>query len=175
MATENARSGLISSWSKLTDRRGFSALVDSDRLYPGHITQTIQKVEESCQALAIPYAILTKRKIENYLPLNILQNVNRARYNAYLHLQPEQRDHYELKRGFTQAENGDAIVPPEQTALYQHVPRKILRDLCGGFGKHVALQFEAHKGKVQDQDVRVICTTDPNEIDRILDEIEAIL
>jgi hypothetical protein len=150
-------------------------LVDSDRLYPGHISQTILKVAESCQACGIPYAILTKRKIENYLPLNILQQVNTERYKAYLHLNPEQKDHYEMKKGFVRAANGNAIVPPEQTALYQHVPPKSMRDLCGGFGRDIAQQFEAHKSKVREEDVRMICSTNPIEIDEILNEIEAIL
>jgi hypothetical protein len=150
-------------------------LVDSDKSHPTHVTQTMKKVQDSCQAFGIPYAILTKRKIENYLPLNILQRVNRDRYTAYLHLHSVQKDYYELKKGFEQADNGDAIVPPEQAALYQHVPPHILRGLCGGFGKHVAQQFEAHKDQVQEHDVTMICTTDPGEIDGILDEIEAII
>jgi hypothetical protein len=150
-------------------------LADSDQAYPGHVTQSIEKVQNSCRPLRIPYVILRKRKIENYLPLHILQQVNRDRYKAYLHLQPLQKDHYEMKKGFKEADNGNAIVPPEQVALYLHVPPHILRGLCGGFGKHVAAQFEAHKGKVQEHEVRIICTTDPGEIDRILDEIEAII
>jgi hypothetical protein len=150
-------------------------MVDSDRLYPGHVTQTIQKVADSCQALGIPFAILTKRKIENYLPLSILQQVNRDRHRWYVNLQPTQQDHYEIKRGFDRAANGDAIVPPAQMALYQHVPRRILRELCGGFGRDVAQRYRTHAGKVQEQEVRMMCATDPAEIDRILDEIEAIL
>lgn len=150
-------------------------VADSDRLYTGHLTKTMEKVIESCTKLGIPYAILTKRKIENYLPLDVLQQLNQDRYNAYLHLSQEQKDYYEMKKGFNLAPNGDAVIPVEQTALYQHVPLKVKRDLCGGFGKNVAQQFHDQKNKVQEQDIRVICATDPGEVDRILDQIESIL
>ncbi len=63
-------------------------IVDSDRLFPGHVTRTIEKVVESCQAVGVPFAVLQKRKIENYLPLSILQQIERVRFRAYLTLQP---------------------------------------------------------------------------------------
>ncbi len=80
-----------------------------------------------------------------------------------------------MKRGFRIQANGEAEVQAEQQALYQHVPRKILRELCGGFGRDVAQYFRTHASTVQEQEIKMICMTDPNEIDRILDEIEAIL
>lgn len=150
-------------------------IADSDRLYAGHVTQTMEKVIESCTNLGIPYAILTKRKIENYLPLGVLEQLNRDRYKAYLNLTQEQKDYYEMKKGFEAAPNGNAIIPDEQSALYQHVPPKVKKELCGGFGKRVAQQFHDHKGKFHQQDVSVICGTDSGEIDRILDQIESIL
>ena len=72
-------------------------LADSDRLFPGHQSQTFTKVHEVCTRLSVPYVILAKRTIENYLPVGALQrSSHRACYQAFLKLDAIQRNHYNM-------------------------------------------------------------------------------
>jgi hypothetical protein len=149
---------------------------DSDRLHPTHNSGTVRKVEDACREHRIPFAILKKRKIENYLPLLILQKVNNDRFTVYLRLDRTQRDHYEMKRGFrTDEKTGDPVIPLEQAELYQHVHPRDIRLLCGGFGNDVAEHFKTDRGKFHSEEVKMICENDPDEIDRVLDQIESVL
>jgi len=152
-------------------------LTDSDRLYPGHITNTVQKIEATCAARRVPYAVLRKRRIENYLPQSILHALKGRRrvYRAFAALTEDQRDHYDMKAGFRRSANGQAEIPEEQRELYRYVPRHTLDALCEGFGREVWRQFETDLVKISEGEMRSVCGRDPGEIERILDEIEAIL
>jgi len=58
-------------------------LSDSDQRYPGELTNTIRKVSASCTSEGVPYTVLRKRSIENYLPVELLPkrcNCNSIRY-----------------------------------------------------------------------------------------------
>jgi len=111
----------------------------SDSRYPGEVTKTVLKVKEYCDKVGdVPYAILQKRKIENYLPIAVLWSRHVPRklrniYKAFVSLTPEQQDHYEMKKGFEKdKKTGHAIIPKEQKTLFQHVPQRILS--CFGNG-----------------------------------------
>jgi hypothetical protein len=151
-------------------------LADSDAHFPGEYTATVRKVTESCQTLGATFAILAKRKIENYLPVSVLNRLNRRQvFQAFLNLTSDQRSHYEMKHGFATDDRGRVVVPPEQTALFAGVRGPILNDLCGGFGGHVADNFHGYRMQIAEADFRQVCDTNPYELDRILDQIEGLL
>ena len=154
-------------------------LTDSDAQYPGERTATVEKVEETCQRHGVPFAILRKRKIENYLPVSVLNRLaghrHREVFQAFLHLSPDQRDHYDMKNGLEADERGHAILPPEQQRLFHGVRGHVLRNLCGGFGKGTAEVFRTQRHCFAEADVRQVCAGDEHEIDRILDQIERLL
>lgn len=154
-------------------------LADSDALYPGERTATVEKVEDACRGHGVPFAVLRKRKIENYLPASILNRLSgtqrRRVFQALLHLSPDQRDHYEMKNGFRPDERGRAVVPLEQQTLFRGVRAPVLRDLCGGFGRRIAEEFRDQRDEFTGEDVRQVCASDRHELDRILDQIEALL
>ncbi|MEK8021459.1 MAG: hypothetical protein VSS75_031670, partial [Candidatus Parabeggiatoa sp.] len=157
-------------------------LTDSDRCYPGEVTKTIKKVTEYCDKVGdVPYAILQKRKIENYLPISALWSKAVPKkwkniYQAFLSLIPEQQAHYEMKKGFKK-ENDHAIIsgPDEHKKLFKHVPQHILDNLCGGFGDTAWAYFKSKRDMITEEAIRLTCTNDPNEIVRILDSIEGLL
>lgn len=153
-------------------------LVDSDRLYPDHVTHTIRMVESCCTHRKVPYAILRKREIENYLPVDVLRKVakrNKRIYQAFLGLNEQQKDHYDMKKGFKAGRKGQAIVREEQKNLFQHVPERILNDLCGGFGDEIWKSFATHRKLITDEAVKITCSAHPSEICGILDSIERLL
>jgi hypothetical protein len=157
-------------------------LVDSDRCYPNHVTDTIKKVKGYCDNIGdVPYAILQKRKIENYLPISALFRLHVPRklkniYQAFLSLTHEQQAHYEMKKGFEKRkENNHAILPDKQKELFKHVSQRILDNLCGGFGDNAWEYFKSKRNVMTEDAIRLTCTNDPNEVVRILDSIERLL
>jgi len=151
-------------------------LADSDCLYKGHETQTFKKVDTYCKSANIPYHILNKRKIENYLPITILQKKfdKKSVLQAFLNLTQEQRDFYEMKGGFKKDSDGHAIVPKEQKKLFAHLSQKILDKLCGGFGE-IWEYFKDCRSMITKESIKISCLSDPDEIDRILDNIESLI
>ncbi len=154
-------------------------LSDSDRLYPDQEdTDTIKKVKGYCEGHGISYAILRKRESENYLPISAIQGSTRKfkeTRKAFLNLHQEQKDYYDMKDGFDKDGRGDAVVHPEQRALFEHVPQRILNNLCGGFGKEVWQYFESARDVITADAIGLTCEINPDEIPDILDEIEKLL
>ncbi len=154
-------------------------LADSDAQFPGEETATCLKVTKSCIAAGVAYAILRKRKIENYIPVSVLNRLGSRRatgvFQAFLHLNGDQRSYYEMKGGFAKDERGSPIIPPAQTALFAGVRGPVLRDLCSGFGPDVATCFVSDRAKITAGDIRQVCDSDPTELHRILDQIEGLL
>lgn len=154
-------------------------LADSDAEAPGQVTATHQKVADSCKAAGAPYAVLRKRKIENYLPVSVLNRLGGRResivFQAFLALNSDQRAHYEMKHGFPEDGRGGAFVAAGQATLFAGVRGPVLRDLCGGFGKRVAERFRDDREKITEADIRQVCDSDPTELDRIVDQIEKLL
>jgi hypothetical protein len=154
-------------------------LADSDRHFPLEITQTIQKVTDYCDKVGdIPYVILQKRAIENYLPLEALEHALgtfNKRYQAFTHLTEEQRSYYDMKKGLGKDKNtGQALVTNAQQSLFQNVPLSILNELCDGFGKKAWEYFKSPQF-ITKATVQAICTGDPDEIKNILEVIDSLL
>jgi len=151
-------------------------VADSDSEYPGHVPPSAVKVRETCEKYNIPFAILNKRKIENYMPLSLLHYAKKkTTFMAFKKLTQDQKDYYEMKHGFKRADNGEANVPTTQSALYADVHKHVRRNLCGGFGDNVYELFKTKRQFLKSKDIENICTKDPNEVNRVLDEIEKIL
>jgi hypothetical protein len=150
-------------------------LVDSDRKYPGHLTGTARKVEECSRATGVPYVILRKRNIENYLPAKILESVDKRASRAFAKLTQIQKDHYNVKKGFRGDRFGEEDGDPEQARLFHGVMRPVIERLLEGFGSDVSSRFEAEKDSISESDVREVCAGDPSEVDRMLDLIETLI
>lgn len=151
-------------------------LADSDRLFPGHQSQTFTKIHEVCTRLSIPYVMLAKRTIENYLPVGALQrSSHRSCYQAFLKLNATQRDHYNMKKGFARSNSGAPKLPVEQIAIFAHVPTKILGDLCEGFGGEVWRLFQTARDVITADTMSLTCLSRPTELPDLFDRIEGLL
>nr|WP_294788439.1 hypothetical protein [uncultured Flavobacterium sp.] len=86
----------------------YFVIIDSDRRYPemdlgSDKKELIKKLDEN----KIPYHILEKREIENYLPDEAFEEItdNEDFINEYLKLSPLQRDYFDLELGFGSKRN----------------------------------------------------------------------
>jgi len=151
-------------------------LADSDRLFPGHESQTYKKILQVCTDHSVPYVLLEKRSIESYLPVEALQRSGRReQYKAYLHLSNPQKDHYRIKSGFSRDRDGTCVVPPEQVALFAHVPPRILDELCGGFGDEAWRLFTTASDAITEDTMKLTCPSNLGELPDLLDQIEALI
>lgn len=152
-------------------------LSDSDRLTPGELTKTIEKIMACASEHGVTVVILSKREIENYLPYEALweKSSRRKRCAAFLRLAQMQRDHYDMKKGFrADKKTRKADIPPAQQLLFEGVrPRRVLDDLIGGFGDNVWECFQSVK--IDERAIRALCSDDEEEIPRLLDAIEGLL
>jgi hypothetical protein len=162
--------------SRNTGPERILVVADSDRLFPGHESQTYKKILQACTDNGVPYVLLKKRSIENYLPLGALQRSGRNKqYNAFLHLSNPQKDHYRIKTGFSSDDTGTCQVPSEQMTLYQHVPAKVLDDLCGGFGSESWKLFTTAADVITKDTINLTCPMNLGELPNLLDQIEGLL
>jgi len=170
------------------DRKRIQALADSDRLYPGHESDTVRSMQALEREQAITVHVLHKRDSENYLPLDALAHHRRETsrfhrtYKAFCRLTPEQQDHFDMKSGFKIGPKGDAEPHPAQAELFDGVRPSVLRDLVGGFGEDCGCWFEDPQGTqgktphyVARATLEARCTTKPGELPAILARIEEML
>jgi hypothetical protein len=75
-------------------------LIDSDRHFPTDEKQ--HKLVDFLEENEIPYHILEKREMENYLPDEVFSEItnNREFVDAYLRLEPTQKDYFDIEKGF---------------------------------------------------------------------------
>jgi hypothetical protein len=100
--------------------RGF-VLIDSDSSYPGQILDTRSHLADFLNANEIPFHILTKREMENYLPEEAFDDIagNTDFINAYKRLSPIQKDYFDIQKGF-ENKNFNSY-HPEVQLLYNSV------------------------------------------------------
>jgi hypothetical protein len=130
-----------------------AAVLDGDRMLPGDPPDHHEDIEK-LRAGDVRVHVLQLREIENYIPDRVLRLVGpqcrpEIKIAALGSLTKEQRGHYDMKVGF---KNGN--VAPAQEELYENVPRDVIEDLDGGFGRKVIATFLTHAEVVTEEDLR---------------------
>lgn len=78
-------------------------LMDSDRNYPEDVLkQGIRELISFLDRIEVPYHVLEKREMENYLPDGAFSEItdNCDFVDAYLRLKPTQKDFFDIQNGF---------------------------------------------------------------------------
>jgi len=160
-------------------------LVDSDREFAGNEKPEVTKLKTFLESLSIPYHILSKREMENYLPDEAVETSkgNADFIQAYLKLKPEQKDYFDLQNGFLdknrsqlEREKGDAF-----RLLYDSVSEgdwQTFRNQDFGlpnFKNELPRLFETEQVTQERLQARVAHQDDPNEIRDLLDAITRCL
>lgn len=81
----------------------FFVLLDSDRTYPNEpLKSGTEKLINFLQEHEIPFHVLYKREMENYIPDESINKIlsNKDYISAYLRLTPEQKDYFDIEKGF---------------------------------------------------------------------------
>jgi hypothetical protein len=130
------------------------ALFDSDAREPGHPSAASEALRLICCHKGIPHRQLSRRAIENYLPVKALQGwahssfgnlrtSRRRKADAFAGMRPDQRHHYNMKHGF-QGDRKDGI-PSFYEAFADH------SDLQGGFGQDIASLYHQEQLLIREE------------------------
>ena len=160
-------------------------LVDSDSEHKGEEKPAITSLRTYLESLGVPYHILTKREMENYLPDAVIQTVEGGRdfIQAYLRLQPEQKDYFDLEKGFPD-QNRRQVEQDKGAAfqmLYHSVSDadwQVFRGQKFGlsdFKNALPRFFEAEQVTQETLQARVAHQDNPDELKDILDAITRCL
>lgn len=133
-------------------QRRIHALLDSDRLFPGHDDTKPLETARLLRGLGVNVTVLRKRETENYLPFAALAVARQQlAYRTFRdRLSPVQQDHFDMKSGFKKHRTTDSrgrvrsepIVPDAQSILYADLPVGVRTNLIGGFGKGCGKLFD---------------------------------
>jgi hypothetical protein len=150
-----------------------AALMDSDKSEPDKIPAANEKLRKQLEDLGVKVFVLFKREAENYLPPSLLRD-KRTVLSSLLRLTPEQRDYYDMKKGFDRSADGrGAALSEAEQRVFGNVDAWNQNRLVGGFGGSIGAQFkDAVIGREEMEDV---CSTYPGEIERILRTLEEML
>lgn len=102
----------------------FFVLIDSDKQYPNqHLKNEKQALINSLKYDNVPFHILQKREMENYMPDEVFREIqgNDDYIRAYLTLNATQKDYFDVENGFPD-KNFDNL-PIEVQALYEDLDK----------------------------------------------------
>ncbi|WP_448188811.1 hypothetical protein [Azospirillum sp. sgz301742] len=128
---------------------------DSDSRYAGHQDSQVAAVELACQNHNVPYRILKKRSIENYIPDEALsawatRNGGRRHIvSALIGLPDGIRDYFPIKKGLP------AVSPsPDETAFYASLQEPDRSTLRNGLGDIAIACFKENVSSISAEALR---------------------
>jgi len=156
-------------------------LADSDSKMPSVVDSISQRIIELCEDKGVKYVILSKREIENYLPVEALSKIitddnKKNIYEAYCALNDTQKDYYDLKNGFPNSAIQKGRIVGTQAALFSDIQGQQLRFLRRGFGSNNLYQlFDTQRDKITKATLANRCRNQPHELENVLKAILSLL
>lgn len=160
----------------------FFVLIDSDLEYPHTPNTKRRRLEDYFNQNSIPYHILEKREIENYLPDNLLGaiDIENRFVKSYLDLSSQQKDYIDIEKGFQSNQNNIQQNKPLVYNLYSNLTSQGFDNL------RVGLKDEFQNFKNEYPKLFAMATQDgliertkeqqnPKELQDILDKINKML
>lgn len=158
-------------------------LVDSDLEYPQNENLKRQSIVEFCNVNHIPFHILHKREIENYLPLDIFESINTQ--NPFVRvffdkLNGAQRDYIDIENGLVKTRQNFGSEKKEVLSLFENLDEKEFGNLRFG----IKDEFENFKkdypklfrNATQEGLIEITKHQEnPNELKDLLDKITLLL
>lgn len=158
-------------------------LFDSDSKYPNApLKDSYKKIFPKLQLLGIPFHLLHKRSMENYLPdeaFSEIGSITKEYKLAYLRMNSEQKDFFSIQKGFENVSDRTALEPDVQT-LYSSLNEEDFLILKQGakmanfksefpkYMTHHSVHRSTLNGRQKDQ-------PDPNELQKILMDLKELL
>ncbi|TWA60422.1 hypothetical protein FBZ82_12178 [Azospirillum brasilense] len=128
---------------------------DSDSRYAGHQDGQVAAVESACREHGVPYRILKKRSIENYIPDDALsawaaKNASRQHIvSALIGLPDEIRDYFPIKKGLPSASSSQ-----DEAAFYAPLQEPDRSTLRNGLGDIAIACFTDHVSSISAEVLR---------------------
>lgn len=124
----------------------YFVLIDSDKLYPNQpLKKEKQDLLRFLEVNQIPYHVLLKREMENYLPDAVFEEIlySKDYIRCYLGLSDIQKDYFDVCLGFPN-KRFEQLYPefPEMRALYEGIP-----DISKDIFKTKELEMRDENGK----------------------------
>lgn len=86
----------------------YFVIIDSDKEFPEMIVNSVVAKEEYLQTIEVKYHVLYKREKENYMPFDILEDLNYDYFKLYKELTSnEQKDFFDVEEGFKNKNKSD--------------------------------------------------------------------
>lgn len=163
-------------------------IIDSDKKYPSEkeIADDKSKLLDNIKYYNIPYWVTKKREMENYLPDEAFREIsyNEEYINAYLKLRPEQKDFFDIEKGFPDI-NFDKL-DPELKDLYSNLEgtedfKTLRKEKMQFYSEHPKkASFKAEFPKMFLKSDKVTRTTltkraNSSELEQILNKIKELL
>ncbi len=158
-------------------------LVDSDLDYPQSENPKRKNLIDFCKKNNIPFHILYKREIENYLSLDIFNEINPISLFVRIYndkLDNNQRDFIDIEKGFRKSMKNLKINKKEAYNLFSNLIEDDFNNLRNGissefenFKRDYAKLFK--KAKREGLLERTNHQTNPKELEEILEKITALL
>ncbi|MFI6517321.1 hypothetical protein ACIBF1_17325 [Spirillospora sp. NPDC050679] len=158
-------------------------LLDSDRLTPGE-RSTHEKKAAQLLAEGIEGHILRFREAENYVPDHVIaaaphrdREALKERVENLRDLIPEQRAHFDMKKGFRKRGTDEAMIPLAQQELYRSLHETTVVALGEGFGDRLTtvLLQEAEDGNLTEDDFASLGAEVCDELRTLLALIQKII
>lgn len=154
----------------------FIVFTDSDGTIPSEIQDNAKRVRQLCEQENVPYWILNKRTIENYIPDEVLEAwipsnpdyEKRRLVDSVKRLNSAQRDHYPMKKGLKLSQTSPAV-----QAFYHGISDADITELSKGFGKDVIEKLGEFRDVLTPEALRQ--RDGQNELDHLVELIAAEL
>ena len=132
----------------------FVVFTDSDGKFHGDVNREADLIKEICTQNNIPFCVLQKRAIENYIPDEVFlawrSKIENSSYTNFidklLGLSPEQRDFFPLKSGFREK----SVHLP----LYENIDEQGKKILAHNLGKNLINWLDDHKNVISSDALR---------------------
>lgn len=166
------------------ERAGFrvlariAVLADSDRLVPEQRTAIHDKAADF-RAAGLSVHVLALREAENYLPNRVLaecgdRSTTSSTLTALKRLTPQQRGHYDMKRGFGDRKQ-PVRIPHQQRPLFDDLDHRTRDALRGGFGDGLLPLFERHSTRITVADIAALGKHVEADLRALLSTVESVI
>ena len=153
-------------------------MTDNDKRFPDEAIQNTEELKAFCEREEITYIILTRRAIENYIPVDVLRqwamgkDLDRA-VTTFASLNNEQKRHFHLKEGFSHdSYQTNHLRIQEQEVLFANVAQDERQTLRNGFGSDLYKAFNELRDRFTRENLRDHCECNRQELYNLLIRIE---
>ncbi|OAE09888.1 hypothetical protein [Pantoea sp. OXWO6B1] len=164
---------------KMKNLKRILVVHDSDKLHPdSEISEIQRKIIEQAKEYDIFCYTLEKREIENYIPDEIIYNIDWTRkkiIESFSKLSSTQKDFFDYKLGFKKRGGYKKKNDTSLNGLYEDIDDEVYNEIKNGFGKEISDAAYNEHVRISKDDFSLRCDNINHEFFKICEAIEKIL